>query len=132
MSKLACRHALAGFDWSWVQSVLAYTPVDEFGEIDPSFLLASLPGSVRIDYVEPTKNAPFVSGYYDVVIVPVVGFDDKNNRIGRGGGWYDRLLAMHPESVSIGLAYGWSKVHFAAEQHDWRLTFIFTDETDAS
>jgi 5-formyltetrahydrofolate cyclo-ligase len=41
-----------------------------------------------------------------VVFVPGLAFDLRGNRLGRGQGWYDRLLATLDESVRfIGLAY---------------------------
>jgi 5-formyltetrahydrofolate cyclo-ligase len=41
-----------------------------------------------------------------VVFVPGLAFDLHGNRLGRGQGWYDRLLAALDESVRfIGLAY---------------------------
>ncbi len=40
-----------------------------------------------------------------VILVPGSVFDKKGNRIGYGGGFYDRFLAKHQGMYSIGLAY---------------------------
>lgn len=43
----------------------------------------------------------------DSVFVPLVGFDQQGNRLGMGGGYYDRYLAKLPKSTNtIGLAHG--------------------------
>ena len=130
LSKVVCEKALREYDWTNVQTVLAYTPLKGSGEIDPGYLVAALRG-INIDFVETGKTAPFPIGKYDVIIVPIVGFNSTGYRLGRGSGWYDRLLTMHPESVSIGLAYHWGKVNFVPERHDRQLSMIITDETDA-
>jgi 5-formyltetrahydrofolate cyclo-ligase len=41
----------------------------------------------------------------DLIFVPVLGFDDACNRIGQGGGHYDRYLAAHPHAARIGIAW---------------------------
>lgn len=131
-SQAACSRALNGYDWSHVHSILAYTPLEGSGEIDPAYLLDALRDHAEITYVTPEKHAPFPNGAYDVIIVPIVGLNDDQYRLGRGGGWYDRLLSQHPESQSIGLAYQWGGVSFLPESHDQRISIVFTDETDAS
>ncbi|MBM7556289.1 5-formyltetrahydrofolate cyclo-ligase [Halanaerobacter jeridensis] len=65
----------------------------------------------------------------DLIIAPGVGFDDSCNRIGYGGGYYDRLLASDPQVLTIALAFS----EQLAEQiktscHDQKVEKIITDK----
>ena len=40
-----------------------------------------------------------------VLFVPLVGFTARGERLGQGGGHYDRWLAANPETLAIGLAW---------------------------
>lgn len=41
----------------------------------------------------------------EMIIVPGVAFDRHNNRMGRGRGFYDRLLKTTPNAVKVGVAF---------------------------
>jgi 5-formyltetrahydrofolate cyclo-ligase len=41
----------------------------------------------------------------DAIIAPLLGFDRRMNRLGQGGGYYDRAFARHPEALRIGIAW---------------------------
>ncbi|MGB0632913.1 MAG: 5-formyltetrahydrofolate cyclo-ligase, partial [Alphaproteobacteria bacterium] len=61
---------------------------------------------VAFEVYEPDPALPEVAP--DIVIVPLLGFDAAGNRIGYGGGYYDRTLARlreHREVLAVGVAY---------------------------
>ena len=66
----------------------------------------------------------------DVVLVPCVGFTADGHRLGYGGGYFDRWLALHPDVTSIGVAWVMSEIasaDFAPQPHDQTLTLIVTE-----
>ena len=64
----------------------------------------------------------------DLIIVPLLGFDAAFNRIGQGGGHYDRYLAAHPRACRIGLAWEGQRVDsIAAQPWDVTMDAILTE-----
>ena len=65
----------------------------------------------------------------DIVIAPVVGFDDANYRLGYGGGFFDRTLAIMPRKpLKIGVGYTQSRISTIYPQsHDIPMDVIVTD-----
>ncbi len=66
---------------------------------------------------------------FDVIIVPMLGFDPKTmHRIGYGGGFYDKFLATQPHAKKIGVCFDLGKVdHIETEAHDVPLDLIITE-----
>lgn len=67
-----------------------------------------------------------------VLIVPLAGFDARGNRIGYGGGYYDRTLQLLRETApvtAIGLAFAVQELpDIPAEPFDQPLDLIVTDQ----
>jgi len=62
----------------------------------------------------------------DLVLVPGVAFDWNGRRLGRGGGFYDRLL-RNVRGEKIGIAFDEQIVEeIPAEPHDARMNFVLT------
>ena len=70
--------------------------------------------------------------YPDIIFVPIVAFDKFRNRIGYGGGFYDRYLekiSQIKKCTTIGLAFSHQKVNkINVENFDKKLDLIFTEK----
>lgn len=63
---------------------------------------------------------------FDLILVPGMAFDLGGNRLGRGRGFYDRILAL-ASGVKCGVAYDFQLMEeIPTEAHDARVNFMFT------
>ena len=65
----------------------------------------------------------------DVIIVPGRFFDRTGNRIGRGGGHYDKFLSQYMDSVFVGIALDEALTRVIPyETHDIKMDIIITEK----
>ena len=64
----------------------------------------------------------------ELIVVPGVAFDRKNNRMGRGRGFYDRLLKSTPNAKKVGVAYGFQMLEdIPVEEFDVPMNLVIHD-----
>ncbi|MCR5589083.1 MAG: 5-formyltetrahydrofolate cyclo-ligase [Bacteroidales bacterium] len=64
----------------------------------------------------------------ELIVVPGVAFDRQNNRMGRGRGFYDRLLKSTPNAVKVGVAYDFQILDsIPVEPHDVKMDRVITE-----
>jgi len=81
----------------------------KFGVSEPSFECEEIP----LDH-------------FDLVLVPGVAFDLSGNRLGRGRGFYDRILAK-ASGIKCGVAYDFQLLEkIPVDPHDAKVNFVFT------
>ncbi len=76
---------------------------------------------------QPEATAPPASP--DLLLMPLLGFDRQRNRIGQGGGHYDRYLGAHPDCTRVGMAWAVQEVDAVpVEATDIPLNAILTEK----
>ena len=69
----------------------------------------------------------------DLIFVPLVGFDSNLNRLGYGGGFYDRYFERYAKKkkiIKIGLAFSFQKIKkLPTNKFDKKLDEIITEKT---
>jgi len=83
---------------------------------------------------EPVANHTLPAKFMSAILLPLVGFDRQGNRLGMGGGFYDRTLSFirripcHKKPLLIGIAYNVQRVDKIIRQHwDIPLDAIVTE-----
>ena len=78
---------------------------------------------------EPVSSKIF---YPDILLVPLVGYDDNLYRLGYGGGFYDRYIEKIEKIkkvIKIGLAFSFQKItSIPTSKYDKRLDFVITEK----
>lgn len=116
------------------KKVVVPKALPETRELQPSLLLDwerdLEPGAY--DIPEPRQEAlrEIEPGQIDLLIVPGVAFDESGNRLGYGGGYYDRFFALlRPEVPLVALVFDLQIVPAVpVDEWDRRVDWIVTEE----
>ena len=107
LPKIKKNNQMDFFEWSFTQPLI----INKYGIPEP------ISNNIR---------------YPDLLLVPLVAYDKKLNRIGYGGGYYDRYLekiSKRKKIITIGLAYSFQKViNIPINNYDITLDYIITDK----
>ena len=99
----------------------------------------------QMDFYRWTQNEPFKinkygivepisinKNYPDIIFVPLVAYDGDLNRLGYGGGFYDRYLekiSNIKKILKIGLGFSYQKLKkIPISEYDKKLDFIITEK----
>lgn len=86
-----------------------------------------------IDEPAPGPGTDIPPRLLDLVLVPMVGFDQQGNRVGMGKGYYDRTFAGHARwwhrPLLVGLAHGLQQMKIDPRPWDVAMDYIATDST---
>ena len=79
--------------------------------------------------IEPISSKKI---YPDIIFVPLVAYDDDLNRLGYGGGFYDRYLKKIDKIkkiLKIGLGFSYQRIKkIPINKHDKKLDIIITEK----
>jgi 5-formyltetrahydrofolate cyclo-ligase len=110
------------------QDISIYQQLASQNEIDPWFIASELSANT-IDIVPSHKTAPIPTKNYDAIIIPCIAADLSGNRLGYGGGWYDRFLSRNLSATKIVLCYESCLVDsLPRESHDIQADYVITEK----
>lgn len=142
--------------WQSARAILAFVPLRSEPDVWPAVLAAAARGAAiclprheaasdsyrpcRVEnfdrdlrsgphgVLEPAGECPWVEiNHLDFILVPGVGFTPSGGRLGRGKGYYDRMLAAAP-GLKCGVAFDLQVIpELPLEPHDVRLDLIITE-----
>ena len=101
-----------------------------------------------MDFIQWSSKEPLVINKYgipeptngkikfpDILLIPLLSFDQKLNRVGYGGGFYDRYIhrinriKRKKKPLLIGLAYSFQRVKsIPLNRYDKKLDFVVTEK----
>ena len=107
--------------------------------------LPKIKNNFQMDFFEWTSDEPLTINKYgipepssnkfrypDIILVPLLAFDKNLNRVGYGGGFYDRYIQKikrKKKFILIGLAYSFQRVKkIKINNNDMKLNFILTNK----
>ena len=155
--EMACDHFLNAIGFPDDAVVSAYLPLKNEFDVLPFIEVADLFGheigmpvvaakAKPLKFLRWTPESDLVTGAMgiptppldspvvvpDLLLVPMMAFDDDGFRLGYGGGFYDRTLAdlrnRNPETLAVGVCFSGLKVdHVPRDEHDARLDWIVTE-----
>ena len=107
-------------------------------------LLPKIKKNSEMDFFQWSSEDPLIINKYgipeptsdkikcpSILLVPLVAFDKNLNRVGYGGGFYDRYIKknMNKKILTIGLAYSYQEIkEVPINEHDIKLDFIITEK----
>lgn len=99
---------------------LSFSELDSWGDLAP--------GTFGILEPKPEKVRLVPLSHADVILVPVVAWDEKGSRLGYGAGYFDRALAGAKRTTKVGLALESQRLSRIPEsRHDVPLDMVVTE-----
>lgn len=130
-SKKIVAKLIDDVDWDDISSMHIYSPIKSLNEVNTqpiiNFVKNKYP-DIAITIQGKSSELDYPNQEFDLIIVPTLAFDRSGNRLGWGGGWYDRFLANQPQALKIGLSYKKGYVDkIPSEPYDIPLNLVITE-----
>ena len=113
----------------WYEKKKLYLPVIKGDDLD----IVPYDGEERMvaekayGIPEPIGKKLHDESLIDLIVIPGMAFDSRNNRLGRGKGYYDRILKRLPDVPKIGLAFNFQVLkQIPSEPHDVKMDLVLT------
>lgn len=138
-SEMICEKIINSTQWKKAKTIILYEAIGQ--EVQTTHLL--LEGMSENKKIYTTGNQENKYGLItfpkkqfveedispDLIILPAVACGKDGTRLGRGGGYYDKLLEKHPKALSIALVYEEQVIDtIPMEEHDRKVNIVLTEK----
>ena len=145
LKKKNIKGKILGGYYSFNYEVDVLKILQDFEGYDYNITLPKIKKNFKMDFFDWSTNEPLSVNKYgipepisnkikfpDILLVPLVAYDKNLNRVGYGGGFYDRyikIIKKYKKVITIGLAYSFQKVNkIPVNENDMKLDIIITEK----
>ena len=144
LKKNGIKGKILGGYYAYNYELDAMKILEKFESLNYQILLPKIKKNFQMDFFHWSSKDPLSINKYgipeptstqvklpNILLVPLVAFDKDFNRIGYGGGFYDRYIKKIKKIkkiITIGLAYSFQKVKkIQTNKNDIKLDYIITN-----
>ena len=145
LKKENIKGKILGGYYSFNYEVNVLKILEDFERYNYTIALPRIKKNYKMDFFNWSFKEPLLINKYgipepisnrikfpDILLVPLVAYDKNYNRVGYGGGFYDRYIKnikKYKKVITIGLAYSFQKVKkIPVNKNDIKLDFIITEK----
>ena len=145
LKKAEISNQIIGGYYPYNYEVDVIPSLKKFKEINYQTSLPKIKKNFEMDFFSWSTNDPLSINKFgipeptstkvvrpNILLVPLIAFDKNLNRVGYGGGFYDRYIKkikINKHVVTIGLAFSFQKVKkITTNKYDIKLDFILTNK----
>ncbi len=131
LSEEICEKVLEMVEWNDAKSVVLFSPLPSEPIISPLKLDCDARKARCVNIPQSAKSEAdlHLPETIDLILVPGLAFSRDRHRLGRGGGFFDRLLSGRAANAfKLGLCFSFQMLdHVPTEGHDVLMDAVITD-----
>ncbi len=125
-----CENVLQLTQWQQAESVVLFLPLPSEPIITPLKLDCDVRKIPEVIIPQSPKDGIKLPDQIDLVLVPGLAFSRDRRRLGRGGGYFDRLLSDRAKNAfKLGICFGFQVMDaIPTEPHDVIVDAVATED----
>jgi 5-formyltetrahydrofolate cyclo-ligase len=125
-----CERVLQMTEWQQAESVVLFLPLPSEPIITPLKLDCDLRKIPEVIIPQSPKDGIQLPDQIDLILVPGLAFSKNRHRLGRGGGFFDRLLSDRARNAfKLAICFSFQVIdEIPTEPHDAVVDAIATEE----
>ena len=130
LSDEICENVLQMTQWQEAQNAVLFLPLPSEPIIAPLKLDCDARKIPEVIIPQNPKNGLQLPEQIDLVLVPGLAFSKDRHRLGRGGGFFDRLLSERAKSAfKLAICFSFQVVDvIPTEEHDVKVDAVVTEQ----